>query len=269
MAETVAQPHAFDGVAGRYDADFSRQQLGQWLRAAVWRVLGESFAPGQRALDLGCGTGEDALWLARRGVSVTALDASTGMLAVAREKAAGAALSDGISFAQADLNDLRAAGLSAGGFDGAYADFGPLNCVADRAALGNELARLIRPRGRLVTVVMGPLCPWEVAWYLAHGHARTASRRFRRRVRSRVGDGEITVSYPSPRRLRAELAPGFQQVALLGLSTLLPPSDLGHLIPKAPRLFAALNAADERLRGRFPFTWFNDHYIAVFERAWR
>ncbi|HET7034462.1 MAG TPA: methyltransferase domain-containing protein [Thermomicrobiaceae bacterium] len=264
MAERAV--HAFDGVAGRYDADFSRQQLGRWLRAAVWRVLGDAVAPGQQALDLGCGTGEDALWLAGRGVQVTALDASAGMLAVAREKAQSAALMDRISFAQADLNELPAAHLPEGGFDGAYADFGPLNCVADRPALGAELARLIRPGGRLVAVVMGPLCPWEVAWYIAHGHPRTAARRLRRRVRSRVGGGEITVDYPSPRRLRAEFAPGFQQIALVGLGTLLPPSDLGHLVGHAPRLFAALNGADERLRSRFPFTWLNDHYVAVFER---
>ncbi|HEY1015278.1 MAG TPA: methyltransferase domain-containing protein, partial [Herpetosiphonaceae bacterium] len=87
---------AFDTVAERYDGDFTSRRLGGWLRAAVWRRLGAAFRPGDRALELGCGTGEDALWLARRGVAVTATDVSPGMLRVAAAKARAAGLADRI-----------------------------------------------------------------------------------------------------------------------------------------------------------------------------
>lgn len=266
-----ARPHAFDGVAPRYDAAFTDQQLGVWLREIVWRELDCAFATGDTALDLGCGTGADARHLAERGVQVIATDASTGMLDVARHRAELAGLADRISFYRLDLRDVGAIGLPTALTDseplaGAYSDFGPLNCLPDRRALATTLARVIRPGGSFVAVVMGSLCPWETFWYAFHGHPRTAIRRFRSGVRSQVGDGIVRVWYPSPRRLRAEFAPVFEHVRTIGVGITLPPSNLGHLIPKAPRLFAATNALDERLRRHRPFNWLNDHYMIVFRR---
>jgi SAM-dependent methyltransferase len=269
MAE--ARPHAFDRVAPRYDASFTDQQLGRWLRDVVWRELDHAFAAGDSVLDLGCGTGADARHLAERGVRVIATDASTGMLDVARQQAELAGLTDRIAFDHLDLRDVGVKRLPAALIDsaplaGAYSDFGPLNCLPDRHGVAASLAHVIRPGGIVIAVVMGPLCPWETLWYALHAHPRTAIRRFRSSVRSQVGDGVVRVWYPSARMLQAEFAPAFEHVKTLGIGVLLPPSDLGHLIPKAPRLFAAANALDERLRMHRPFTWFNDHYLVVFRR---
>ena len=104
----VALPNrpAFDAVAAAYDAQFSEQRLGRWLRAAVHRQLADWVQPGDRVLELGCGTGEDALWLARRGAQVTATDASPAMLEIAARKAAAAGVADRIAFAPLDLRDI-------------------------------------------------------------------------------------------------------------------------------------------------------------------
>jgi len=272
MVESNPAPHAFDAIAPRYDASFTDQQLGRWLREVVWREFERAFQPGDTLLDLGCGTGEDACFLAGRGARIVATDASDGMLDVARRKADESRLPGQISFAQLDLLDLTKNRLpvvlaeSRGTLAGAYANFGPLNCLSDRQPLSSAVAQLIRPGGTFIAVVMGPLCPWEIAWYLLHRHPRTAVRRLRSGVRSHVGDGVVSVWYPSPRRLRAEFAPDFEHVKTLGVGVFLPPSDLGHLIPHAPRLFAAVNALDDRLRSTFPFTWLNDHYLSIFKR---
>ena len=267
--------HPFDAVAGRYDAAFTDQLLGRWLRSAVWARLEEQFAPGDHVLDLGCGTGEDAVWLARRGVSVTAVDASPGMLAVAGAKAREAGVADQITFARLDLRTaaagfptvaLRGSADSLGRFDGALSDFGPLNCLPDRRPLAEALAGAIRPGGTLVTVVMGPLCPWEIAWYLAHGHPRTALRRFRAGRPARVGSGAVPVWYPSPRRLRREFAPAFDHRETVGVGLLLPPSDLGRLVARRPQLFRSLRALETRLAGTWAGVWLSDHYLSVFVR---
>jgi SAM-dependent methyltransferase len=272
MVESSAVPHAFDAIAPRYDASFTDQQLGRWLRAVVWREFEQAFEPGDTVLDLGCGTGEDARFLAERGARVIATDASQGMLDVAQRKADEAGLPGQIAFAQLDLLDLAenrlpaALAESRGALAGAYANFGPLNCLPDRRPLSSAVAQLIRPGGTFIAVVMGPLCPWETGWYLLHGHPRTAIRRLRSGARSHVGDGVVSVWYPSPRRLRAEFAPDFEHVKTVGVGVILPTSDLGHLIPYAPRFFAAANAIDDRIRSTFPFTWLNDHYLSVFTR---
>jgi 2-polyprenyl-3-methyl-5-hydroxy-6-metoxy-1,4-benzoquinol methylase len=262
----VASPSAaFDAVARDYDRTFSHGQLGIWLRAAVHRHLAELVQPGDRVLELGCGTGEDALWLARQGVRVTATDASPAMLDVAARKASAAGLSDRIEFAQLDASTIggRAPAL----YDGVLANFGVLNCLPDRRALAAGLAGWVWPGGWAALVVMSPLCPWEIGWYGLHGQFGRALRRLRAGARAHVGAGVyLPVWYPSPRRLAREMAPHFRPRRLVGIGAFLPPSYLSHLVERWPRLFARLAAAETRLAGRFPWTWLNDHYLMVLER---
>jgi SAM-dependent methyltransferase len=277
---TTAAP--FDTAATTYDADFSGTRLGRLLRQRVWDTLTEVFVPGQHVLELGCGTGEDALFLARRSVSVLATDASAGMLAVAQAKVAQAGLRDRVQFAQMDANAipldrtpslegsnaLLASGEPRGGegasaFDGALADFGVLNCVADRRGLAAALAQRLKARAALVAVAMGPLCVWEVGWYLLHGDLGRATRRWRSGQLASVGEARLAVWYPSPSTLRAEFAGSFQMKSVVGLGTLLPPSYLSHLVDRWPKLFARLAEHDARVPGS---PWLADHYVAVFER---
>lgn len=265
----MIDPRAFDAVAAGYDADFTARRLGRWLRDAVWERLDAAFRPGERVLELGCGTGEDALHLARRGLSVTATDVSPGMLGVASAKARAAGLEGRICFRQLDAGRLgdSADPALAGPFAGAYSNFGALNCLPSRRALGRALAGRIGPGGTLALVVMGPLCPWEVAWHLAHGELNTARRRWRAGVTAHVGDGRtLRVWYPSPRALRAELAPDWRLIDLAGVGALLPPTQLSHLAERWPRAFATLALLERRFRRSRPWTWLNDHYLAVFER---
>src|SRR5262249_47720119 len=78
---------AFDVLAARYDELWTESPAGRAQRELVWRELDLRFHPGQRILDIGCGTGVDAAHFAARGVDVEALDASPAM--VARAEARG------------------------------------------------------------------------------------------------------------------------------------------------------------------------------------
>jgi SAM-dependent methyltransferase len=272
------EAHPFDAVAAEYDARFSSRRLGRWLREAVWQRLEPLFQPGDQVLELGCGTGEDALWLARRGCRVTATDASTAMLAIAQQKADAAGLRGAISFQQLDLGRLPdrldgevrglADGPPANQLDGALSNFGALNCLADRRPLAAWLAERIRPGGRVALVVMGPCCPWEVAWHLAHGQLHSATRRFRAGGRAALGAGPgLRVWYPSPRRLQAELAPHFRLRRTQAIGVLLPPGELAHLADRWPRAFARLASLERQTGGWWVWSWLSDHYLAIFERG--
>jgi SAM-dependent methyltransferase len=263
--------HPFDAAAANYDAGFTRTRLGRWLREAVRARLARSFRPGERVLELGCGTGEDAVWLAGRGVRVVATDASPAMLSVARRKADRTGTADRLRFAPLDLGSAGAWAERddlAGEYDGAFSNFGALNCLPDRSHLASALAGLVRPEGQVVLVLMGPLCPWEIAWHLAHGRAGTAFRRFRSGIRAHVGGGKtVRVWYPSPRRIRREFRPHFRHLETVGIGALLPPSYLGHLADRSPGVFERLSALDGRIGNRFPWTWLNDHYLVRMERT--
>jgi SAM-dependent methyltransferase len=65
-------------------------------------------------------------------------------------------------------------------FDGAWSNFGPLNCVANLPAAARAIARRVRPGGILVASVIGRVCPWEIGLELARGQWQRARLRFSR-----------------------------------------------------------------------------------------
>ena len=256
---------AFDALAAGYDRAFTATLLGRLLRERVWQLLGEQIRPGQRVLELACGTGEDALWMARHGVEVLATDGAAGMLQVARQKAEQAGLGGMIQFDQRALQQLSD-GLPGGygRLDGVFSDFGGLNTIGDWRPLAGALAESVRPGGWVLLVVMGPLCPWEMGWHLLHGQPRQAFRRLQEPAQARVGGQTIPVWYPSPRRLEGAFAPWFHRRRTASLGLWLPPTYLGHLVARRPRLLATLDRLERATAALAP-GW-GDHYMLLLEK---
>jgi SAM-dependent methyltransferase len=268
VSPDLAVAHPFDGVARGYDAAFTDQLLGRWLRAMVWEELADAFPPGGHILELGCGTGEDAVWLAQRGHQVTATDASEAMLDVARAKALRAGVADRITFERLDLREVSAPDdlPATERYDGVLSNFGALNCLPSRGPLARALAERVGRGANVVLVVMGPVCPWESAWFLLHGNLRAATRRLRGGAQAHVGAGNLPVWYPSLRTLRREVAPYFRLEEAVGIGLLLPPSEHGHLVERAPKLFRPLEVIDRRARRVPLWRWCGDHYLARLSR---
>src|ERR1700730_18096528 len=124
MARTLEHVSAFDAVAPGDDGSSGRNPVGLLFRHVMQARLEELFRRGDRVLDLGCGTGEDALTLGARGIRVVGLDASPERIARARAKAS----ERGLVPEDCRFEVLRAEHLDAAGsaFDGAYSSFGAL-----------------------------------------------------------------------------------------------------------------------------------------------
>jgi len=264
--------HPFDSVAAVYDSDFTHRPLGRMLRARVWEEMERLFAADEHILELGCGTGEDALHLAQRGLQITATDASPGMLEVTADKLRRAGLATRTEVDQLDLGAITSDSLPPGQgaefFDGAFSNFGALNCQPSWQQLGGALHRWVRPGGKVLLVVMGPLCPWEIAAFLLRLQPGKAARRWRAGQAAHVGDGHtLPVWYPTPRRLRREFsAGGLRLLSCAGLGVLLPPSFLAGLVERHLSTFERLDRWERRLAGYFPFPWLGDHYMMILER---
>jgi SAM-dependent methyltransferase len=249
-------PSAFDALAPTYDHDFSASPIAQTLRARVHSRLNQHFPPGAHVLELGCGTGEDALHLAQRGVRVIATDASLAMLAATRAKTAHTPL------VQVESLDLTSLPDDYAKFNGIFANFGVLNCLTKWQPLAAWLANRLPPRGVAAFAVMSPLCVWEAGWHSAHGDFRTA---FRRQQRGTTF-GTLPIHYPSVRHLTADFAPHFRRVHVEPLGLFLPPSDVYGVVERRPRLLRALTALDQRTAQVSQLALFADHYWIEFER---
>lgn len=101
---------------------------------------------GTRLLDAGCGAGLLALLASLRGAQVAALDAAPGLLAVARQRLPGGEVREG---------DLEALPFADSSFDAATA-VNSIFYAEDMAAAIRELARVVRPGGRVVVTAWGP-----------------------------------------------------------------------------------------------------------------
>jgi SAM-dependent methyltransferase len=249
------QASPFDELASDYDRSFTRSACGMTLRAMVWERLPAVFGTRQCILEIGCGTGEDAVHLARAGHRVVATDASEEMIRVARLKAFHAGCADRIEFHAMPIEALHTMPRE-GRFDGVFSNFGAINCVADVGRLARSLATRLQRGAPLLFVVMGRYVPWEWAWYLAHGDRQRAFRRLRRAGAQWRG---LTIRYPTPRELSRQLEPTFEARRRTALGCVLPPSYAAQWLDARPRWLAAL-AAVERVTQRVT-AGLADHYI--------
>jgi SAM-dependent methyltransferase len=259
---------AFERIAPFYDDLFTRTAIGRAQRKQVWNRLLHSFPMGCRILELNCGTGEDAGFLARCGRHVLACDASPTMIQIAKARANSKSWRAAIEFlclANEELSDL----LVRGPFDGAFSNFSGLNCLADPSPLALNLAALVKPGGCLLLCVWSRVCVTEILWYLLHGQVTKAVRRLNGKSTATVGGTKLPVFYPTVRKLRRLFSPWFRLVSQRAVGLFVPPSYMEQSIGKYPGLIAELQRLD-MLFADWPFLrGAGDHLLLEFVRCQR
>jgi demethylmenaquinone methyltransferase/2-methoxy-6-polyprenyl-1,4-benzoquinol methylase len=146
----------FAELGPTYDRTAAIRSLGQdprWRRFLVSRV-----PPGSSVLDVATGTGAVARLLLRRGCTVTGLDQSTGMLAVARSR-----LGDRVPLVEGRAERLP---FEDAAFDALTFTY-LLRYVEEPGDVLRELARVVRPGGTLAMLEFSvPRPPWRAPWNL-------------------------------------------------------------------------------------------------------
>lgn len=220
---------AFDAIAGTYDQQFTYSPIGKLQRDRVNRYL-QTLLAGKKnpfILDLGCGTGADAVWFARQNARVLALDRSTAMILISREKIVQAGLESRVTLVHQSMTDL---GESLGNqkFDLIFSNFGALNCLSplELEGLANAAAQHLAKHGQLIAVVMGSFCLWETAYFLLGLNYKKAFRRISRNpVRAHLGQSAYTDTwYYNPRQLHHLFSKYFTLNGFYPIGFFLPPS---------------------------------------------
>jgi len=260
----MASTSPFDAFAADYDIRFSERLPVTWLRTAVYERIAPLLGNGARVIELGCGTGEDAIWLARQGCDVWATDASSGMLGRARIKIDELDLGSRISLQQINLTHWQPADLPTD-FRAhlVFSNFGALNCVEDVRPVFRAAWQCLNEGGYLAVSLMGRFCLSETVYFGIRGQFTKAVRRWRAKNHYQAGGEWHPVWYHSPADLRSQ-AENFEQRSLYGIGGLLPPSEGFGLCERWPALFGQLARWDRRL-GRYLYP-ISDHYLMILQK---
>jgi SAM-dependent methyltransferase len=185
MSRATPTPAAyFDRQAERWTSLYDRPQFRDRLQQFV-QAADRFVPPGGYVLDAGCGSGNIALALARRGYRVLGIDAAPQMIELAR----GEARASGVPGAEFRVADVCMTEIEPCSFD-AVVSSSVLEYIADDTGLVRRLATILRPGGHLL--ISAPNAASLLAWLeRAHtaccggsegrGHLRYSLRRYGRR----------------------------------------------------------------------------------------
>ncbi len=265
---------SYDRLAPRYDADIGSNLVGRRMHTVFRRALREVLRPGQHVFEIGCGTGADALWLARQGLDVVATDISGAMIEQLREKAASEGLSQHIQTRRMAAHEIGRLGSEFGSdsFDGGFCHAGALNMEPEIARVPAQIVSITKPGGAFVCSFINRTSLFEILFYPLVLRPRKAFRRMGNVVPIPISRTEpmnrqvIPARFYSPSEMIRLFGNGFSVEMVQGMEIFLPPSNLADLYARFQLGFAGLEALEEHLSRRAPANEWGHHTVLVLRR---
>jgi SAM-dependent methyltransferase len=233
----------------------------EWVRRELWSHYERLFKPGDRVLDVGCGTGIDAIFLAQRGVTVVGIDVSSGMIAELRSKVERLGLEGRIAASVGDLDALE--DWPARSLDGIVSAFAGLNTSPDLRPFAVNAARALRPNGRLLIHCLNRQGVWEWLALVRRRYWRAAKRLGKQdqRVFWVGGLALVHYAYLPGEMYERFFSDRFRLREAYGLSAIRPPNV--RRLP--PAVQARLGEVERRVRKRRPFLNWGRFFVLEME----
>jgi hypothetical protein len=253
-----------DSPKGSYDQR-TDTKASHWQRQQFQKVLGRYAHPGMHWLELGSGTGTDALWLANQGIEITCTEPHPWMFEQLQAKTSSVAAIHALPLKAEQLDNL---GQQV--FDGVFSNFAALNCVEDLGTVAQALATRLKTQAPVVLCLFNRQCGWELALGLLQGLFRGNPERLGRRqgpqrlVEMQPGI-EVSTFYHQPREILQAFEPWFRFESLVGMGIAVPPSGW-ILADRAPKFFQFLHHLDMAWGKGFGLRSLGDHQIWCFTR---
>lgn len=257
----------FDHIAKDYDHDFTFSEVGKAQRNQVYSFLNETIPnwKSKKVLELNAGTGEDAIYLAKKGASVTATDISMEMVKTGQEKANKTNLP--IVFEQLSItqlhqykNDDKVAVI--------FSNFGGLNCVspAEFQSFLDSAYQKLNDDGKLVMVIMPRFCYWEFAYFFFKLKWKKAFRRLAKKpVMANVDGKPVPTWYYSPKQLK-KWNKNFVIDTIKPVGFFIPPSYLNNYFNRKPKLLNRLIKWERKIEHSRFCAARADHYFVVLNK---
>lgn len=260
------QPDAtFNSIADAYDSSFTTSTIGTMQRGRVWRYLEKFTAKPMDILEINCGTGEDARWLASRGHHVTATDAAEKMIEVARRKH-GSKVTNKIAFSVCAFDQLKHT-FGNRQFDLIFSDFAGLNCIREQelVTLDRDFAALLKPGGRLIVVLLGKKSWMEWVFFRCKGDRKNAIRR-RSPAMAKLDEHTSQPTYCYSVKEVQTLFSSFKVLEYKPVGLFIPPSYLEPLVNRNRFLRPLIQLAETLVGGISWFSNYADHTWMVLQK---
>jgi len=238
----------FDDVAAHYDETFTNTEIGKLQRARVWNYLNQVL-PNKpiNVLELNCGTGEDAIWFAKKAHKVIATDLSEKMIEITRAKVEKFNLSDKITVKQLDINAIDKLSMT-DSFDLVFSNFGGLNCLNenDLSYLSEKIKILLKSNGKFIAVVMSDFCMIESIYFLLKLKPKDIFRR-KNAQQVNINDSVVDTNYYHPKEFFKYFKNDFCINKIIAVGVFIPPSYLNNFFRRKVNTLRFLN----KLEGSF------------------
>jgi len=259
---------SFDAAASSYDNKFTNTSIGRKQRDHVWTYLINLFKQRKEQLnilELNCGTGEDAIWMAQQGHQVLATDVSIKMLEESNKKLVIAGLDKKIQTKQFDLTDPKNFEPKQK-FDLVFSNFGGLNCLSieELNSLSSSLNPWLKKDAQLVFVIM-PKHTQLDSWY------RLLKFKWTSRKERRKGFTEVNlngVDVPCYYHNVEEIKSAFQDFKVQEYQSIsFLPSYFESFAQRRPTLFKYLLRYEERKLNKPQDVNQSDHYLITLQKS--
>jgi len=259
---------AFDTIAEEYDTIFIRSIIGNAQRENVWSFLEKTLPKNKNLniLELNCGTGEDALWFAKKGHKVLATDISEKMIEITKEKLNKAGLLLTVRTMQIDINKIDSSGIEEK-FDLVFSNFGGMNCISFKGMekLPSEIKKLLKPEGQFIMVVMPSFCLWETFYFVLKLNFRKAFRRLSKKgAIARLNGTELKTFYFSPAQIKKNFKEDFDVLSIKPIGFFIPPSYLDNFFSSRNKMFNTLQKLEQAVKDFSFLSSFSDHFMINF-----
>lgn len=261
--------NAFDLAAVEYDFTISRNFINTWIRRRSLGILKRLVRRDDLLLEVGCGTGTEALEVASWASGVVATDLSPRMTELVRAKSEARGMQGRVvplTIAAADIIKVRDS-IGPRRIRVGYSFNGALNCEPRLASFVSQLHGLLEPGGYFVCSVRNTTCASEM---VSHGLALQFSKATPRRSQPTmvsVGGVDIPSTYFSPSEFISYFEPHFVTVQTIGLPAFLPPAYLNEYYLRVRRFSSLLERLELLLSGTAPFNRLGDQTLFVLRRS--
>jgi SAM-dependent methyltransferase len=259
---------AFDSASEEYDFTISHNFLNTWIRKKSIGLLLSYVNKSDTLIEIGCGTGAEAIEISGHVKRIFATDLSEDMIRLLRRKVEARGLTEKIIPVRLVAREIERTLELMGSREArvAYSFNGALNCEPELGRFVQGLASVLSADGYLICSIRNKLCISEA---LFHGAALRFDKLNMRKVQPMmvsVGGREIPSTYFSTDEFVRFFRSGFNLKRMVALPGLLPPAYLNSYYVKFRGALSILERLDPLLGSRFPLNKLGDQTLFVFQK---